>query len=68
VTQYEIQVWNWDFRSYPSDPNYGSLTARFVHEINAGTAPREMSLEGFSHGDSPAWVADPVKDAAGASR
>ena len=29
VTQYEIQVWNWDFRSYPFDPNYGNLTRPF---------------------------------------
>ena len=69
VTQYEIQVWTWDFRSYPFDPNYGNLTGRFIFEINTGRALREMSVEGFSRPDSaPAWVPDPVKDAAGAAR
>jgi hypothetical protein len=41
VTHYEIQVWNWDFRSYPFDPNYGHMTHRFILEINTGRALRE---------------------------
>jgi len=45
VTQYEIQVWIWDFRSYPFDPNYGKLTDRFAFEINTGRALREKTLE-----------------------
>ena len=44
VTQYEIQVWIWDFLSYPSDPNYGQLTDRFAFEINTGRALREKKL------------------------
>ena len=44
VTQYEIQVWHWDFRSYPFDPNYGRLTDRFVLEINTGRTLRETIL------------------------
>jgi len=41
VTQYEIQVWTWDFLAYPSDPNYGKLTDRFAFEINTGRTLRE---------------------------
>jgi predicted DCC family thiol-disulfide oxidoreductase YuxK len=41
VTQYELQVWTWDFRSYPFDPNYGHMTRRFILEINTGRALRE---------------------------
>ena len=44
VTQYEIQVWNWDFLAYPSDPNYGKLTDRFTLEINTGRTLREKQL------------------------
>ena len=52
VTQYEIQVWNWDFLSYPSDPNYGKLTDRFTFEINTGRALREKKLEDRSVKDA----------------
>jgi hypothetical protein len=52
VTQYEIQVWTWDFRSYPFDPNYGNLTDRFVFEINTGRALRETKLKHPSVTDS----------------
>jgi hypothetical protein len=45
VTQYEIQVWIWDFLAYPSDPNYGQLTDRFALEINTGRTLREKTLE-----------------------
>ena len=31
---YEIQVWLWDFRSSPGDPNYGNMRKRFVFECN----------------------------------
>ncbi len=33
ITQYEIQLWRWDFRSNPSDPHYGKVVERFVLEI-----------------------------------
>jgi len=36
VTKYEIQVLRWDFRSNPSDPNYGNVIGRFIYEIKAG--------------------------------
>jgi len=52
VTQYEIQVWNWDFLSHPFDPNYGNLTDRFVFEINTGRALREMKVDDRSGTDS----------------
>jgi len=52
MTQYEIQVWTWDFRSYPFDPNYGKLTDRFVFEISTGMARREKTLEDGSVTDS----------------
>ncbi|HSX79674.1 MAG TPA: hypothetical protein VLQ80_14025, partial [Candidatus Saccharimonadia bacterium] len=52
VTQYEIQVWTWDFLSYPFDPNYGKLTNRFAFEINTGGALREKTLEDRSVTDS----------------
>ena len=52
VTQYEIQVWIWDFLSYPSDPNYGKLTDRFTFEINTGRALREKKLEDRSVKDA----------------
>jgi hypothetical protein len=45
VMQYEIEVWKWDFRSSPYDPNYGSLTRRFVFEIEPHMAVREMTVE-----------------------
>jgi predicted DCC family thiol-disulfide oxidoreductase YuxK len=46
VTQYEIQVWSWDFLAYPADPNYGKLIDSFAFEINTGRALREKKLEG----------------------
>jgi len=36
ITKYEIQIWKWDFRSNPSDPNYGNLTKRLFFEITTG--------------------------------
>ena len=62
VTQYEIQVWHWDFRSSPSDPNYGRLTDRFVLEINTGRALREKTFAG------PPLVPDTVKAGEGVAR
>ena len=52
VTQYELQLWRWDFLSYPSDPNYGKLTDRFAFEINTGRALREKKLEDRSVTDT----------------
>jgi predicted DCC family thiol-disulfide oxidoreductase YuxK len=62
VTQYEIQVWNWDFRAYPSDANYGHLTRRFVYEINTGRALREITFGDHSRADSaPSLAPNAVK-------
>jgi hypothetical protein len=33
VTQLEIQAWEWDFASNPSDPEYGRLVDRFVLDL-----------------------------------
>jgi predicted DCC family thiol-disulfide oxidoreductase YuxK len=33
ITQYDIQVWLWDFLSNPTDPNYGNMIKRFIFEI-----------------------------------
>jgi predicted DCC family thiol-disulfide oxidoreductase YuxK len=69
VTQYEIQVWNWDFRSYPFDPNYGELTDRFVFEINTGRTLREQKLDDQSVKDyAPPLEPQAVKDGAGVAR
>ncbi|MFL5589090.1 MAG: DCC1-like thiol-disulfide oxidoreductase family protein [Ktedonobacteraceae bacterium] len=69
VTQYEIQVWIWDFRSYPFDPNYGKLTDRFAFEINTGKALREKTLEDRSvKGAAPPLEPYAVKDGAGVGR
>jgi predicted DCC family thiol-disulfide oxidoreductase YuxK len=69
VTQYEIQVWNWDFLSYPSDPNYGKLTDRFAFEINTGRALREKQLEDRSVTDTePRLEIHTVKDGGGVVR
>jgi hypothetical protein len=69
VTQYEIQVWNWDFHAYPFDPNYGSLTQRFVFEINTGRALRETTFGNHSRpGSVPPLASDPVKDGVGVAR
>src|SRR5262249_34230499 len=45
VKQYDLQVWKWDFLSYPSDPNHGRLTDRFTFEVDTGRATREKRLE-----------------------
>jgi predicted DCC family thiol-disulfide oxidoreductase YuxK len=69
VTQYEIQVWSWDFLSYPSDPNYGKLTDRFAFEINTGRALREKKLEDRSVTDAaPPLEPHAVKDGDGVVR
>jgi len=34
ITHYEIQQWTWDFLANPSDPQYGNLVKRFVHQTN----------------------------------
>ena len=69
VTQYEIQLWTWDFRSYPFDPNYGKLTDRFVFEISTGKARRETTLEdGSVIGSAPPLEPHAVKDSAGVVR
>jgi predicted DCC family thiol-disulfide oxidoreductase YuxK len=69
VTQYEIQVWTWDFRSYPFDPNYGELTDRFVYDINTGRGLREKKLEAPLVTDfSPSQEPYAVKDADGVAR
>jgi predicted DCC family thiol-disulfide oxidoreductase YuxK len=44
VAEYEIQVWDWDFLSYPFDPNYGKLIDRFVFKINTGGVLREKKF------------------------
>jgi predicted DCC family thiol-disulfide oxidoreductase YuxK len=33
VTQYELQLWSWDFLSDPTDPNYGNMTKRFMFSV-----------------------------------
>ena len=43
ITQYEIQVWLWDFLANPTDPNYGNLTKRFIFEI------KQDGMRGSSH-------------------
>ena len=69
VRQYEIQVWIWDFLSYPFDPNYGKLTDRFAFEINTGKALREKTLEDRSvKGAAPPLEPYAVKDGAGVGR
>jgi predicted DCC family thiol-disulfide oxidoreductase YuxK len=69
VTQYEIQVWSWDFLAYPSDPNYGQLTDRFAFEINTGRTLREKKLEDRSVKDTaPPLEPQAVKAGAGVVR
>jgi len=69
VTQYEIQIWTWDFLSYPSDPNYGQLIDRFAFEINTGRALREKKLADRSVTDStPLLEPHTVKDGDAAVR
>jgi len=48
VTKYEIQIWTWDFRSYPFDPNHGKVTERFIFEMNTRRALGEETLESRS--------------------
>jgi predicted DCC family thiol-disulfide oxidoreductase YuxK len=69
LTQYEIQVWTWDFRSYPADPNYGKLTDRFVFAIDTGRVLSEKKLEDRRVTDStPPLEPDAVKDGDGVPR
>jgi hypothetical protein len=69
VTQYEIQLWTWDFLSYPFDPNYGRMTERFVFAIDTGKALREKTLEDRSVIDStPPLEPHAVKAGAGVVR
>jgi predicted DCC family thiol-disulfide oxidoreductase YuxK len=69
LTHYEIQVWNWDFRSHPFDTHYGNLTDRFVFEINAGRALRQRALEARSGTDSaPLLQPDSAKGDDGEAR
>jgi predicted DCC family thiol-disulfide oxidoreductase YuxK len=44
ITHFEIQEWAWDFRSHPSDPEYGKVTDRIVVEIEpvSTTAKKEI--------------------------
>jgi hypothetical protein len=69
VTHYEIQGWTWDFRAHPFDPNYGTLTDRFVFELNTGRAWSEMTFDEHSRADStPPLAPDAVKDGDGVVR
>ena len=69
VTQYEIQVWSWDFLAYPADPNYGKLIDSFAFEINTGRALREKKLEDRLVKDVvPPLKSYPVKDSSGIVR
>jgi hypothetical protein len=52
ITQYEIQLWMWNFLSSPSDPHYGKPTDRFVLDINTGRALREKNLADRSDTDT----------------
>ena len=45
ITQYDIQLWMWDFLFHPSDPNHGKLTDKFVFEVNTGKGLREKTLQ-----------------------
>jgi hypothetical protein len=44
ITHFEIQEWAWDFRSHPSDPEYGKVTDRVIVEIEpvSTTAKKEI--------------------------
>jgi hypothetical protein len=69
ITQYEIQIWTWDFRSYPSDPNYGHLISNFVLEINTGRVLQQQALEDRSVTDAvPPVGPHGVKDGNGGGR
>ncbi len=69
IMQYDIQVWTWDFRSNPFDPNYGNLTDRFVFEISTGRALRAKKLVDPSVTDSaPPLQTHAVKDGDGVAR
>jgi len=45
IIQYQIEKWAWDFRSHPSDPYYGNLVDRFIHEIKSGGDFKERGLK-----------------------
>jgi predicted DCC family thiol-disulfide oxidoreductase YuxK len=69
VTHYEIQVWHWDFRASPFDPNYGQWIDRFVYDITTGRALRETTFEDGSRAAvAPSRVPADVPDGAGAAR
>jgi predicted DCC family thiol-disulfide oxidoreductase YuxK len=69
VTQYEIQVWDWDFLAHPFDHNYGHLTDRFVLEIDTGRTLRQRELEAHSSTDStPPLQPNIVKGGDGVAR
>jgi predicted DCC family thiol-disulfide oxidoreductase YuxK len=40
ITHYEIQLWTWDFRANPLDPQHGNLVKRFVHQTIKDEEPR----------------------------
>lgn len=33
IEQFEIQLWDWNFRANPTDPKYGDLVNRHIHKI-----------------------------------
>jgi predicted DCC family thiol-disulfide oxidoreductase YuxK len=69
ITQYEIQVWTWDFLSHPDDPNYGKLTDRFTFEVNTGRALRDKEPDDRSVKDAaPPLESRAVKVGDGAAR
>jgi predicted DCC family thiol-disulfide oxidoreductase YuxK len=57
VTQYEIQMWTWDFRAQPFDPQYGHVTRRFVFDLDPSKVPRQHELDAHSGFDRPATEA-----------
>ena len=40
INQVEIQLWEWDFRSHPEDPQHGRPVDRFTLDISPGRLPR----------------------------
>ena len=65
-SQYEIQIWHWDFLSQPFDANYGSLTDRFIFEINTGRALRERNSK-IARSQTPCHQWSPCRDEWGRS-
>jgi predicted DCC family thiol-disulfide oxidoreductase YuxK len=57
LTQYEIQLWTWDFLSNPSDTNYGNWTDRFAFDIKTGRTVREKKDEDRSGRDAASGLA-----------